>query len=58
MFIGEEVGPHIIDLHYGTEPVPGSPYTCYVYDSNRVKTVDISSAADLGDEITFTGEKL
>lgn len=55
MFVGEDVGPHVIDLQYATESVPGSPYTCYVYDSQRVKIIDATPCGNIGEEITFTG---
>jgi hypothetical protein len=56
MFIGEDVGPHTIDLQYGSEAVPGSPYTCYIYDSHRVQVTDLTPCGNLGEEIFFTGE--
>jgi filamin len=54
MFVGETVGPHLIDLQYCCEAVPGSPHTCNVYDVERVRLLDVSPCANMGDEVSFT----
>jgi len=53
-FVPDNVGPYTIDLHYGTEPVPGTPFVCNVYDAKRVRIIDASTSGNIGQEARFT----
>jgi len=54
-FIAADVGPHTIDLRCDCDMVIGGPSTCNVYDAMRVRVVDATECADIGDEVAFTG---
>jgi len=54
-FTTQDVGPHVIDLRCGCDTVVGGPCTCNVYDAGRVRLVDITDCAEIGDEVEFTG---
>lgn len=54
-FVPEYVGPYIINLEYGKEVVPGSPFVCNVYDAKQVKVVDATASGNIGQEASFTG---
>ena len=49
------VGPHIINISYGGQVINGCPYTCQVYDSSKVRVVDVSHGGVIGTEMGFTG---
>ena len=51
------VGPHDIAVQYGGQSIPGSPYTCNVYDASKVKILDTTPVGVIGDEMGFTGDK-
>jgi len=53
-FVPKEVGPYTISLLYGGVLVPGSPYTCNIFDSNKVQVSDTSSPGHVGREMSFT----
>ena len=55
-FTPNEVGPHVISLLYGGQPVPGSPQTTMVYDPNRVRLIDVTQDGGIGQQHGFTGE--
>jgi len=54
-FIPQDVGPHVIELQCCNDTVVGGPVTCNVYDAERVRILDITECADIGDEVEFTG---
>lgn len=54
MFLPAVVGPHVINLEYGCDTVPGSPFTCNVYDANLVRIIDATSCGNIGQEVSFT----
>jgi len=54
MFMPVEVGPHIIDLRYGCDAVPGSPFTCNAYDVSKVRIIEATSCGNIGQEVGFT----
>jgi len=56
-FIPEDVGPHAIELRCCGDSVVGGPVTCNVYDAERVRILDITECADIGDEVEFTGNQ-
>lgn len=53
-FTGHVVGPYLVDLKYGGIPVPGSPFTCNLYDIKRVHLIDVSPMANVGQQAAFT----
>ena len=55
-FTPQVVGPHTVRVRYGGQEVAGSPYICNVYDSARVRIMDISHDGIIGSEMGFTGE--
>jgi len=56
-FVPQDVGPHVVDLRCGCDTVVGGPVTCNVYDPDRVRIIDITECADIGDEVEFTGKQ-
>lgn len=57
-FTGHTVGEHCIDLRYGGVPVPGSPFTCNLYDTKHIRISDVSTSANVSQPATFTGKEL
>lgn len=55
-FTPSSVGSHVISGNYGGQTIPGSPYTCHVYDAETVRLLDISQTGVIGNEMGFTGE--
>ena len=53
-FTPNDVGPHVIDVHFNNMVVPGSPYVCNVYNSSRVMISDVTPSPQMGKEIGFT----
>ena len=56
-FVAQDVGPHLIDLRCDCDTVVGGPFTCNVYDAERVRILDVTECADIGDEVEFTGQQ-
>lgn len=54
-YVPNEVGPHTIEVRYGSELIRGSPFTSNVYDASRVKLQDVPSTATTGQHVNFTG---
>ena len=54
-FVPQDVGPHVIDLRCGCDMVVGGPFTCNVYDASKVRVLDVTECAEVGDEFQFTG---
>lgn len=52
-FIPREVGPHSIKAHYGSTEVTGTPFTCKVYDYQKVEVKEIPSGM-IGKPTQFT----
>lgn len=54
MYVPEVIGPHIIEMSYGCDTVPGSPFTCNAYDVSKVRIVDATACGNIGQEVGFT----
>jgi len=54
-FVGHVAGPYIVDLVYGGMAVPGSPFTCNLYDLSRVKITESVVSASVGQPVSFAG---
>ena len=57
-FTGHVVGQHHIDLRYGGVAVPGSPFTCNLYDIKKIRLGDITANANanIGQPAAFTSQ--
>ena len=55
-FTGHVVGEHHIDLRYGGVPVPGSPFTCNLYDIKKIRLSDVTWSANVGQLTGFTSQ--
>lgn len=53
-FVPFEVGPHQINILLDSLPVPGCPFTCNVYDVNRIKVAGLTNCF-VGNPFTFLG---
>lgn len=53
-FVASDVGPHLVNLTYSGESVPGSPYTVNIYDAKRVRVIDATPCGNIGEEVGFT----
>lgn len=53
-FVPQDVGPHMIELMCDSNTVLGGPATCNVYDPMRVRVMDATHCADIGDEVEFS----
>ena len=54
-FTPTEVGPHVVSILYGGQPVRGSPHTTMAYDASRVRIVDVTQDGAIGQDHGFTG---
>lgn len=54
-YVPNEVGPHTVEVRYGSESIQGSPFASNVYDASRVRLQDVPSTATLGQQVNFTG---
>jgi len=45
----------MIELMCDSNTVLGGPATCNVYDPMRVRVMDATHCADIGDEVEFSG---
>ncbi|XP_078694295.1 filamin-A-like isoform X2 [Branchiostoma floridae x Branchiostoma belcheri] len=50
-YIPSEVGPHTITINFSGDPVPGSPFTAYVFDASAVRVGPIDDPVDIGQEV-------
>ncbi|XP_076311299.1 filamin-B-like isoform X3 [Tachypleus tridentatus] len=41
-FTPKHIGPHLIDIRFNSEPVPGSPYECLIVDLSSLSKVQVS----------------
>ena len=57
-FVGHVVGPYNVELAYGGMAVPGSPFTCNLYDVSRVKITESAVSASVGQPVTFAGDSI
>jgi len=55
-FTGHVVGGYNVELSYGGVAVPGSPFTCNLYDVNKVKITESAVSANAGQPVSFAGE--
>jgi len=55
-FVGHVVGGYQVELAYGGMHVPGSPFTCNLYDLSRVKITESAASASVGQPVAFAGE--
>jgi len=54
-FVGHVVGAYTVELSYGGMAVPGSPFTCNLYDISRVKITESAVSASVGQPVSFAG---
>lgn len=54
-FVGHVVGGYSVELSYGGVAVPGSPFTCNLYDVTRVKITESAVSASVGQPVSFAG---
>jgi len=54
-FVGHVVGPYNVELAYGGMAVPGSPFTCNLYDVSKVKITETAASASVGQPVSFAG---
>jgi len=57
-FVGHTVGAYNVELAYGGMAVPGSPFTCNLYDVSKVKLTETAVSASVGQPVTFAGESV
>ena len=50
------IGTHSVHVQYGDRPVPGSPFTCNVYDAARVRVDDVPATSPLGLAVDIQGK--
>ena len=49
-------GPHTITINFSGDPVPGSPFTAYVFDASAVRVGPIDDPVDIGQEVAVPSE--
>lgn len=47
-------GDHTVDVNYAGVPIQGSPFTCRVYDSQKIKVGEIQNG-QVGQAVHFIG---
>jgi len=45
-FVPKEAKPHIVELKFNAENVPGSPFKCIIVDAARVNLVNFTLSID------------
>ena len=57
-FFPREPGEHQIHLKYRGTPLPGSPFSCKVYDIRQIGVKEMPSEIIAGKPVTFLGQSL
>lgn len=57
-FTGHVVGGYVVELSYGGMAVPGSPFTCHLYDVSKVKITESAVSTSVGQPVSFAGDYL
>lgn len=52
-FVGHVVGGYCVELAYGGVAVPGSPFTCQLYDISKVKVTESAISASISQPVSF-----
>ena len=55
-FVPEVIGNYMINILYGCDPVPGSPFTCSTFDPNFVRILEVTPGGNIGQNINFSGK--
>lgn len=55
-FVGHVAGAYTVELSYGGLAVPGSPYTCNMYDISKVKITESAVSGSVGQPVSFAGD--
>jgi len=55
-FVGHVAGAYTVELSYGGLAVPGSPFTCNLYDISKVKITEAAVSGSVGQPVCFAGE--